>query len=89
MEVTIKIFKALSDQTRLNMLKDLLSHDELSCHELFGKYSLSQPAFSHHIHKLIEVGLVTIRKEGAAHFYKARTAQLEKAGINPKHIISI
>jgi ArsR family transcriptional regulator, arsenate/arsenite/antimonite-responsive transcriptional repressor len=86
---TIKVFKALSEEMRLKMLRHLLSQGELSCRELSEKFSLSQPAFSHHVHKLIEAGLVTVRKEGVAHYYKAETAQLEKVGINIQSLITI
>jgi ArsR family transcriptional regulator len=60
---TAKVFKALSDETRIRILKMLESRPLCVCeiqHVLKG----SQPNVSHHLKTLHEAGLVESEKEG-------------------------
>jgi DNA-binding transcriptional ArsR family regulator len=79
---TVKILKALADQTRLQMALELLDRDEASCQELSKKFGLSQPTLSHHYNKLIAVGIVVSRKEGAGWYYRLNRDLLYTMGIN-------
>lgn len=83
----LKVFKALSDTTRMNMIRLLLRHKEFSCHELSRKFSLSQPALSHHFNKLIETKIINMRKDGTANFYSINKEYLNNIGIDIKKII--
>ena len=63
MKTTSKLFKALSDETRLRILKMLEARPLCVCeiqHVLKG----SQPNVSHHLKTLSEAGLVESKKDG-------------------------
>lgn len=84
----IKIFKSLSDTTRLEMVKFLLQKKESSCQEVSKKFPLSQPALSHHFNKLVDVGILKVRKNGASHYYSIDKKLLTTVGINIKKVIN-
>ena len=81
-EQLVKIFKSLSDQTRINMVKFLIIKKESSCQEVSKKFPLSQPTLSHHFNKLIDSGILRVRKNGAAHYYSIDKKLLSSVGIN-------
>ena len=63
LKTTTKLFKALSDETRLRILKMLEARPLCVCeiqHVLKG----SQPNVSHHLKTLSEAGLVESKKDG-------------------------
>ncbi len=86
-EFIVKIFKSLSDPTRYSIVKFSLTKKELSCQELSKKFSLSQPALSHHFSKLIEAKIINVRKKGIAKYYSINKAYLKKIGIDITKII--
>lgn len=59
----VPIFKALSDENRIQILKLLRSGEKCAC-ELLEEMKISQPTLSHHMKMLCEAGLVTGRREG-------------------------
>ena len=63
MEATIKIFKALSDETRLRVYL-LLLQSELCVCELENILNMEQSRISHSVRILKEAGLVVNRREG-------------------------
>lgn len=83
----VDIFKALADETRVDIVKTLLEYKELSCQELSKKFPLSQPTLSHHFNKLIDAGVIKVRKNGVSHYYKIHTSFLRSIGINITKII--
>jgi len=79
----VKLFKALSDETRIDIIGQILNNGkELSCQELLNKFPLSQPALSHHFNKLIDANILKVRKERASHFYSLDLKYLKKFGID-------
>lgn len=85
-----EIFKALSDGTRLSIVRKLAhergavkSSDICACS---GVPDLSQPAMSHHFAKLVAAGIVSERKEGTEKLYTLNTRQLKLLGIDVKKI---
>ncbi len=64
-----KIFKALSDETRLRMLKLLLSADELCVFEIEEILNIRQPRVSRNIQILHDQNLVVCRKAGLKSLY--------------------
>ena len=76
------IFKALSDRTRIDVLKIIHRKGEISCQDLSKSFDLSQPALSHHFSKLIKAEVILARKVGAAHFYKLNAPLFRQLGIN-------
>ena len=65
----VRTFKLLADETRLLILFHLLQAGELNVTELCNILGHSQPAISHHISLLREVGLLQPRKEGKHNYY--------------------
>ncbi|MCX5751793.1 MAG: metalloregulator ArsR/SmtB family transcription factor [Candidatus Saganbacteria bacterium] len=64
----VNIFRALSDETRLQIIRLLSSGERCVC-ELFASLRLSQPKVSRHLAYLRRVGLVRNRKEGLWQYY--------------------
>ena len=57
------IFKALSDENRIRILKMLHSGEKCAC-KLLEEMHITQPTLSHHMKILCDAGIVTSRKEG-------------------------
>ncbi len=58
------VFKALSDETRLRILKTI-SHMTTLCEcNLVPEFGLSQPTISYHLKVLREAGLITSQRRG-------------------------
>lgn len=60
----VKIAKALSVRTRLNILTAILKEKIITCNEITKIAGLSQPTVSHHLKILHESGLMNSVKEG-------------------------
>ncbi len=80
------VFKALSDTTRVNVLKIIHRKREISCRDLSRTFDLSQPALSHHFSKLIKAEIIVSRKKGASNFYKLNIPLFKQLGINTNMI---
>lgn len=63
MQELLSTFKALSDETRLRILK-LLEHGELCVCDIVAALDMSQPKVSFHLNVLKEAGLIRDRKQG-------------------------
>lgn len=70
MKDLVKIFKLLSDETRLRILFDLSRCEELHVRALCELLAQSQPAVSHHLALLRMAGLIECRREGKHNFYR-------------------
>ena len=68
MKKIANVFKALSDETRLRVMK-LLQERELCVCELMQVLSMSQPRISRHLSVLKNAGLVDDRREGKWVYY--------------------
>lgn len=64
----VSFFKTLADETRLRIV-GLLATREYSVEELAATLGVKDPTVSHHLAKLKELGLVTMRAEGNLHYY--------------------
>ena len=64
----VKIFKALADENRLEIIMLLKSGEKCGC-KLLDALKIGQPTLSHHMHTLCEAGLVNARKEGKWTYY--------------------
>lgn len=58
------LFKSLSDETRLKIIR-MLSCCELCACDLLEAFSITQPTLSYHMKILTESGLVNGRRDGA------------------------
>ena len=63
MRELLQVFKALSDETRLRILK-LLEHGELCVCDIVSALDIIQPKISFHLGVLKEAGLVKDRRVG-------------------------
>jgi ArsR family transcriptional regulator len=64
------VAKALSDQTRLELLLAIAMVPEHSCAELVRAFPVSQATVSHHLKILTGAGLVAVRRSGQFHHYR-------------------
>ena len=67
-----KVFRALGDDTRLQMLALLAVREACVC-ELVELFGISQPAISEHLRRLKDVGLVEDERRGTWVFYRRVT----------------
>lgn len=72
------VFKALSNETRLKILR-ILANRERSVGSIVRKFNLSQPTISHHLKILSQMGLVT----------KERSRQLVKYKLNREMLLGL
>ncbi|MEO0293691.1 MAG: metalloregulator ArsR/SmtB family transcription factor [candidate division WOR-3 bacterium] len=70
MEKFLKIFNALSDETRLRIFL-LLTRSELCVCELMNILNMKQPRISHCLRILKEAGLIENKREGQRIIYSA------------------
>ncbi len=75
----LRLHKALADETRLRIVRILLSH-ELSVGELVAALSMGQSRISRHLKILMEAGLVECRREGQWAFCRAVRSGAAGAG---------
>lgn len=80
LKIYLKVMKALSDRTRVKIIKMLQSREMCVC-ELQATLELAQPSVSKHLRILEEAGLVESRKAGMWVNYRlADTAESIYAG---------
>lgn len=72
-----KIFKALSDPKRLQIL-DMLSNGELCACKILEAFSISQPTLSHDMKLLLDTGLVSATKVGKWTHYALNTEKMNQ-----------
>ena len=77
MEDTVKVLKALSNDTRLQIVQ-ILSKQPLCVNALAHKLDMSQPAVSQHLKVLENAGLVEGDKRGYWVHYSLVTENLQK-----------
>ncbi|RPI33390.1 MAG: DUF2087 domain-containing protein [Chloroflexota bacterium] len=74
-EPILAMLKALADESRLHLLR-LLNEGEYSVGELARQIDLGEPTVSHHLARLREVGLVSLRMAGNQRYYRVNDAGL-------------
>ena len=76
-------FKALSDETRVQIMTLLLEHEELCVCDFVGALGQTQSKVSRHLRYLYHAGLVQDRREGLWMHYRI------SANLNPEQAIVI
>lgn len=71
-----KVFKALNDQTRRDILK-LLKEKDLTAGEIAEAFHITKPSISHHLDILNQAELVTFEKRGQFMIYSLNTTVLD------------
>ena len=69
MKTASRIFRALADPTRRQILQDLKER-ELAAGEIAARFSISGPSISRHLSILKSADLVSERREGNRIFYR-------------------
>jgi ArsR family transcriptional regulator len=64
------VFRGLADRSRLHILFLLARHGEMNVTMIGDELGQSQPAVSHHLSQLKNVGLIECRREGKFNFYR-------------------
>lgn len=72
-----KIFRALGDETRLEIAK-MLSDGEMCACKILEKFDITQPTLSHHMKILTDSGLISSRKDSKWTFYLFDVENLAK-----------
>ena len=70
MKKQARVFKALADETRLQILWLLLGEEELCVCDIMRALGITQSKASRHLRYLFNVGLVSDRREGAWMYYR-------------------
>ena len=86
-EENAKIFKALSDASRLKII-DILSCGEKCACDILEHFDFTQPTLSHHMKVLIESGLVEVRKEGLWSYYYLSVNNCNKLSLFLMNIVT-
>lgn len=85
------IFKALSDENRIRILRLLKGGEKCAC-KLLEELNISQPTLSHHMKILCDAGIVSGRREGKWTHYSiscegvCRIRNLMKQLLSAEHI---
>ncbi|MCF2148829.1 metalloregulator ArsR/SmtB family transcription factor [Desmonostoc muscorum LEGE 12446] len=75
-QTLLRFFKALADESRLKIV-GILANQECSVEELAVLLQLKEPTVSHHLAKLKELNLVTMRPEGNSRLYQLDSDALQ------------
>lgn len=75
MQRLLLIFKALSEETRLRILK-LLENGELCVCDITDALNMTQPNISFHLGMLKEAGLIKDKKEGRWMYYSLNVSDI-------------
>jgi DNA-binding transcriptional ArsR family regulator len=65
-----RIFKALADPTRQQILELLRSNKEMTVNDIVSHFNLAQPTISQHLKELLNVEALKMRKDGQRVFYR-------------------
>ncbi|CAM3685263.1 autorepressor SdpR family transcription factor [Mucilaginibacter galii] len=72
-----KLFKALNDPTRREIL-EMLKEKDLTAGEIADRFHISKPSISHHLDLLRQAGLVVSVKEGQFISYSLNTTVMDE-----------
>lgn len=75
---TANLFKAISDENRIKILKIIGNGEKCACH-ILDELDITQPTLSHHLRILSSSGILTYRKEKNHIYFKISTECIEKA----------
>jgi ArsR family transcriptional regulator len=79
-ERMVAVFRALGDQTRLEVYRLIAAQAEPICVcDITERFDVSQPTISHHLKILREAGLVSVSRRGVWAYYAASLDGLEVA----------
>jgi DNA-binding transcriptional ArsR family regulator len=65
----LEIFRALSDETRQEIVTLLATQKEINATDIAEHFNLSRPTISHHLNLMKRMKLLNARKQGKEIFY--------------------
>lgn len=65
-----ELFNALSNEFRLEIVRRLVTEEEVACERLAQELPLSRPALSHHVRILKQSRIIKVTKRGQFLFYR-------------------
>jgi DNA-binding transcriptional ArsR family regulator len=71
------IFRVLGDPTRIEILRLLVSGEEVACTTLETILPISKSTISYHVKALKSVGLIRVRKDGRYYHYTLQRDRLD------------
>ena len=75
----VKLYKALGENTRLQIVKILAKQSELSCQEMADQLEIgANSTLTHHLKPLLDCGLLAVRREGTFRYYSLQRQVLEQ-----------
>jgi|SRR5579884_1545545 len=81
-EATAELFKALADPARVRIVNLLATAGEAVCAcNLNEPVGLAQPTVSHHLKKLVEVGLLEREQRGKWAYFSLKRDAVEKLAV--------
>ena len=83
---TVSILKALADDTRIGIVRQLIGGKELGTQDLAKEFTLSQPTLSHHLAVLTDTHILNARKDGVLWMYSLNNEYLKQIGIDIKKL---
>lgn len=79
---TLAIYKALSDETRLRIVRTVAFQGQCQTGDCSKLINLSQPTLSHHIKILLEANVLIVEKTGTSKKYSLNTEYLNQLGVS-------
>ena len=73
-----QLFRAVGDPTRLAILRQLRSQEEVCACDFVACCDVAQPTVSHHLKVLREAGLVSADKRGIWMYYRLNASALDR-----------
>lgn len=89
-QLLVQFLKVLADESRLRIL-GILANQEASVEELAAFLQLKPPTVSHHLNRLRELKLVTMRQDGNVHTYRFESDALSQVNrlLKPEKLASM
>jgi ArsR family transcriptional regulator len=93
-ERSMRMFKALADDTRYAIFRLIASQPEPICAcDVVDRFTVSQPTIAHHLKVLREAGLITVTRRGVWAYYEAdprgvdELSEVTRGFANVRHIV--
>lgn len=75
----VKIYKALGEPTRLQIVNLLVSKTHMACMDMADELEIkSNSTLTHHLKIMIDAELISLRKEGTYRYYSLNFDIIEK-----------
>lgn len=79
MDFEVRLYKALGETTRLQIVESLVKHPELSCQGIADQLNVpANSTLTYHLKPLVDCQLLSVRKEGTFRYYRLERPILEK-----------